>query len=78
MNMQLMSIGHAASQRCIFGTSKGMSGANADIVRSEVAESMGPDPHAVRSVDLADLTCNEFLNDYWRPIMRGKGIRGRP
>jgi hypothetical protein len=70
MNMRLMSLKNAG-ERVIYGTSKGLSSPNQRIVELEIVNAMGPDKAAVKSIDLADMYCLDFLDAYWKPIMRG-------
>ncbi|MER9895574.1 hypothetical protein NKJ40_26520 [Mesorhizobium sp. M0119] len=70
MNMQLLTL-DGAGERRIFGTSLGISEPNKKVVENDILNSMGPDYSIVESIELADLTCNDFLNAYWRPILRG-------
>ena len=70
MNMNLLSVDDA-KERAVFGTSYGLSTPNKNVVEREIANSMGPNPDVVRSLELSDMKCSEFLDAYWKPIMRG-------
>ncbi|WP_245424669.1 hypothetical protein [Rhizobium sophoriradicis] len=67
MNMELLSVDRAEG-RSIFGTSLGISAPR--VIERDIINSMGPDQDAVKSVELADMTCADFLRAYWKPIMR--------
>ncbi|MDK4731561.1 hypothetical protein [Rhizobium sp. CNPSo 3490] len=68
--MELLSVDQAG-ERSIFGTSLGISAPNKKVIERDIINSMGADPDAVKSVELADMTCADFLSAYWKPIMRG-------
>lgn len=70
MNMQLLS-DDEARERAIFGTSFGVSAPNKKAIESDIVNSMGPSSGFVKTLELADLTCVDFLRAYWKPIMRG-------
>lgn len=70
MNMELMSL-KTAGERVVYGTSLGLSAANQRVIQNDIIAAMGPDRAATKSVELASLTCAEFLNAYWKPIVRG-------
>lgn len=70
MNMELLSV-EQAGERSIFGTSLGISAPNKKVIERDIINSMGPEPDAVKSIELADMTCADFLRAYWKPIMRG-------
>ncbi|MBX4966154.1 hypothetical protein HJA93_01360 [Rhizobium binae] len=70
MNMELLSV-EQAGERSIYGTSLGISAPNKKVTERDIINSMGPDRDAVKSVELADMTCADFLRAYWKPIMRG-------
>ncbi|MDH6231227.1 hypothetical protein M2281_001799 [Mesorhizobium soli] len=70
MNMQLLSI-HEAEDRVVFGTSYGVSGPNKQVIERDIINTMGPSHEVVKSLELADMTCADFLRAYWRPILRG-------
>ncbi|TCU38757.1 hypothetical protein [Rhizobium azibense] len=69
MNMELLSVDQAG-ERSIFGTSLGISAPNKKVIERDIINSMGPDRNAVKSVELADMTCADFLRAYWKPIIR--------
>ncbi|MBB2835199.1 UNVERIFIED_ORG: hypothetical protein GGD51_005377 [Rhizobium esperanzae] len=69
MNMDLLSVDRV-EERSIFGTSLGISAPNKRVIERDIINSMGPDQDAVKSVELADMTCADFLRAYWKPIMR--------
>lgn len=70
MNMDLMSLKHAG-ERVVYGTSLGISAPNQRVIERDIISSMGPNKEAVTHVELAALTCKDFLNAYWKPIVRG-------
>ncbi len=70
MNMELLSVDHAGD-RAIFGTSYGISAPNKNAIQREIINSMGPDHDVVKFLELADMTCVDFLRAYWKPILRG-------
>lgn len=70
MNMEILSV-EEAKDRAVFGTSYGVAAPNKKVIEREVVNSMGPNPDVILSLDLADMTCSDFLRAYWKPIMRG-------
>ncbi|RWM69888.1 MAG: hypothetical protein E5X83_22425 [Mesorhizobium sp.] len=70
MNMELLSVDHAG-ERAAFGTSYGISAPNRKMIERDIANSMGPDQDVVKFLELADMTCVDFLRSYWKPIIHG-------
>nr|WP_295890011.1 hypothetical protein [uncultured Devosia sp.] len=70
MNMELMSL-ETAGSRVVYGTSFGVSKANQRVIEQDILEAMGPNQSVVEAVTLEPMTCVDFLNAYWKPIIRG-------
>jgi len=70
MNMELMSL-EQAGERVVYGTSLGVSRANQRVIEQDILASMGPDQSVVTALNLEPMTCLDFLNAYWKPIIRG-------
>jgi hypothetical protein len=70
MNMELMTLKNAG-ERVIYGTSLGISAPNQMVIEGDITNAMGPERTAVKRVELAALTCTDFLYAYWKPIIRG-------
>ena len=68
MNMRLLSTNKNTMAQ-IFGTSHGISEPNRQIVMQDVQNSFGE--NGVGEINLVPSKCNELLNDYWKPILRG-------
>lgn len=70
MNMKLLTLDEPQN-KIVFGTSYGLSGPNKRVIEQDIKYAMGADPDVVKSIELADLTCFNLLNDYRKPILRG-------
>lgn len=70
MNMELLSVDQAG-EKAVFGTSYGISAPNKKVIEQDIINSMGHDHDVVKSLKLADMKCAEFLDAYWKPIIRG-------
>lgn len=69
MNMQLLRTRKNIPTK-VFGTSLGMSEPNTAISKRDIRVAV--DGSVVgKNIQLAALTCNELLNAYWKPILRG-------
>lgn len=69
MNMQLLRTRKNISGR-VFGTSMGMSEPNTAISKRDIRVVVDGSV-TDKNIQLASLTCNKLLNDYWKPILRG-------
>lgn len=69
MNMKLLRA-RKITPATVYGTSLGMSEPNTAISKKDVRIVIDGSNH-LKNIHLASMTCNELLNAYWKPILRG-------
>lgn len=76
MNMQLMRA-NRQSAPLVFGTAFGISQPNIKAVIKDMPQSFNCFAYHL-TPELADLACQDFLNQYWKPILRGMKLEEKP
>lgn len=76
MNMKLMK-SRSRKTPFVFGTAFGISQPNIKAVIKDIPQSIGYPAHQMRP-ELANLPCQDFLNQYWKPILRGMKLEDKP
>ncbi|SDP39963.1 hypothetical protein SAMN04488061_2856 [Filomicrobium insigne] len=70
MNMDLISVKPANASE-VYGTSFGISDPNKSVIHDDILRSLRNSNSPLRKINLANLTCKQFLKDYREPILRG-------
>lgn len=70
MNMKLLRA-RKITPVTVYGTSLGMSEPNTAISKKDIRIVIDGSNH-LKNIHLASMTCDELLNAYWKPILRGK------
>ena len=76
MNMQLMRANRQTAP-LVFGTAFGISQPNIKAVIKDMPQSFNCFAYHL-TPELADLACQDFLNQYWKPILRGMKLKEKP
>ena len=70
MNMELMRIDEIGKSKLVFGTTYGVSEPNRKYISSSIRNAFEPAGRQIGEIDLPDMSCDQLLLDYWRPIVR--------